>query len=170
MKISEFIKQFNKLGTIYDIRAIREDVFLHGILINKLGSSKYKAAARLSENSNDWNFCDNTYFSPEMLELMAELAKTPPEEREDVQKYVILNGMPRYGMCYYFSVDCDEGKLITSCVIGEDIEECASFSKERLREAKNALTPELATAVDMLTVKMERAIELTEQSKHGNLD
>ncbi len=63
MKISEFIKQFNELDTIYDIRAIREEVFSHGVLINKFGSTKYEAAARLSENSNDWNFCENTYFS-----------------------------------------------------------------------------------------------------------
>lgn len=101
---------------------------------------------------------------------MAELAKTPPEEREEQPKYVILNGLPRYGMCYYFSVDCDEGQLITGCVIGASIEECASFSKERLCEAKKALTPELAAAVDMMTVTLERAIELTEKSKHADLD
>lgn len=50
------------------------------------------------------------------------------------------------------------------------LEERASFSKEWLREIKETLTPELAAAVDMMTVTLERAIELTEQSKHDDLD
>ncbi len=45
-----------------------------------------------------------------------------------------------------------------------------TYSKEDLREAKNSLTPELAAAVDMMTVTLERAIELTEKSKHDDLD
>jgi len=94
MKTSEFIKWFNNLDTIYDIRAIREDGFLHGVLINEFRNTKYETVARLLENSNDWNFCGNFYFSPEMLELMAELAKTPPEERED-ERFVILNSKIR---------------------------------------------------------------------------
>lgn len=170
MKTSEFIKQFNELDTIYDIRATKEIVFSHGVEVNEFENNKYKTVARLPEDEKDWSFFGAFQYSPEMLELMAELAKTPPEEREEQPKYVILNGLPRYGMCYYFSVDCDEGKLITSCVIGADIEECSSFSKERLREIKEALTPELAAAVDMMTVTLERAIELTEESKHDDLD
>lgn len=31
MKTSEFIKQFNELNTIYDIRATKEVVFSHGV-------------------------------------------------------------------------------------------------------------------------------------------
>lgn len=176
MTISEFIERFNELGipygeTHYDISATKEESFAHGVVINVFKNNKFEVtAARLPEGVSAWDFYGGAPFSPEMLELMAELAKTPPEEREEQPKYVILNGLPRYGMCYYFSVDCDEGKLITSCVIGADIEECASFSKKRLRECKNALTPELAAAVDMMTVKLERAIELTEKSKHDDLD
>lgn len=170
MKISEFIKRFNELGTVYDIRAIREDVFLHGILINKLGSSKYEAAARLSENSNDWNFCGNTYLSPEMLELMAKMAKTPPEERED-ERFVILNGDPRHGTCYYFVIDDRDGRLIPNLVTDvSKLEEYASFSGEVLVKRKLALGPELAAAVDKLTVSLECAIELMEKSKHDDLD
>lgn len=176
MKTSEFIERFNELDTPYgethyEISATKEESFAHGVVINVFKNKKFEiTAARLPERVNAWDFYGGTPFSPEMLELMAELAKTPPEEREEQPKYVILNGLPRYGMCYYFSVDCDEGKLITSCVIGADIEECASFSKERLREAKKVLTPELAAAVDMMTVTLERAIELTEQSKHDEDD
>lgn len=177
MKTSEFIERFNELDmpygeTHYKISAAKEESFAHGVVINVFKNNKFEVtAARLPERVNAWDFYGGAPFSPEMLELMAELAKTPFEKRGDVQKYVILNGLPRYGMCYYFSVDCDEGQLFTSCVIGADnIEEYASFSKERLREAKNALTPELAAAVDIMTVNLELAIELTEKSKHDDLD
>ena len=124
--------------------------------------------ARLIEGEKVWDI--GGLFDPKMLELMAELAKTPPEEREEQPKYVILNGLPRYGMCYYFSIDCDKGQLIPGCVIGSDIEGFASFSEERLCEAKKALTPELAAAVDMMKVTLERAIELNEKSRHDDLD
>ena len=170
MKTSEFIKQFNKSDTVYDIRAIREKTFLHEVLINKFINTKYETIARLPENSNDWNFCGNFYFSPEMLELMAELAKTPPEERVDVQKCVILNGLPHHGTCYYFFIDRRYGQLIPNNVDGAGIEKHASFSEEWLRDCKKILTPELAAAVDMMTVTQERAIELTEKSKHDDLD
>ncbi len=171
MKISEFIKQFNELGTVYDIQAIREEVFSHGVLINKFGSTKYEAAARLPEDSNNWNFYGNSYFSPEMLELMAELAKTPPEEREEQPKYVILNGDPRHGTCYYFVIDDRDGRLIPNLVTDvSKLEERASFSGEELIKRKLALGPELAAAVDKLTVSLECAIELMEKSKHDDLD
>lgn len=166
MKTSEFIKKFNKLvAPIYIAERKGNEKDGRSVVINCAdyrGKSMTKAC--LIEGGKVWDI--GGLFGAEMLELMAELAKTPPEEREEQPKYVILNGPPRRGMCYYLSVDCNRGQLITSCVIGADIEKCASFSKERLREAKNALTPELATAVDMMTVTLERAIELTEESKH----
>lgn len=171
MKTSEFIKQINELDTFCDIQAIREEVFSHGVLINKFGSTKYEAAARLPEDSNNWNFYGNSYFSPEMLELMAELAKTPPEEREEQPKYVILNGDPRHGTCYYFVIDDRDGRLIPNHVSDvSKLEKCASRSGKVLTKRKLALTPELATAVDRLTVSLERAIELTEKSRHDDLD
>lgn len=172
MTINEFIERFNELDmpygeTHYKISATKEAAFAHSVVINVFKNNTFQiTAARLPEGFSGWYFYGGPPFAPQMLELMAELAKTPPEEREEQPKYVILNGPPRRGMCYYLSVDCNRGQLITSCVIGADIEKCASFSKERLREAKNALTPELATAVDMMTVTLERAIELTEESKH----
>lgn len=124
----------------------------------------------MPEDENDWSFFGCFHFSPEMLELMAELAKTPPEEREDVKKYVILNGDPRHGTCYYFIIDDRDGRLIPSHVGGAGIEKFASFSEEVLIKRKLALGPELAAAVDKLTVSLECAIELTEKSKHDDLD
>ena len=76
-----------------------------------------------------------------------------------------------HGTCYYFTIDDRDGRLIPNLVTDvSKLEERASFSKERLREAKNALTPERAAAVDMMTVTLERAIELTEKSRHDKMD
>lgn len=178
MKTSEFIKQFNKLDvyyheldTFFHIRAVQEEVFSHGVEINKYESGKDQTVARLPEDSNDWDFYGGSHFSPEMLELMLELAKTPPEEREDVQKYVILNGDPRHGTCYYFIIDDRDGRLIPNLATdASKLEKNASFSSEVLVKRKLALGPELAAAVDKLTVSLECAIELTEKSKHDDLD
>lgn len=177
MKISEFIKQFNELGTLYDntpftVSATREETFAHSVVINVFKNSKFQiTAARLPEGVSNWDFYGGAPFDPQMLELMVELAKTPPEEREEQPKYVILNGLPHHGTCYYFVIDGCEGRLIPNLVTDvSKLEERASFSKEWLREIKEALTPELAAAVDMMTVTLERAIELTEQSKHDDLD
>lgn len=171
MKTSEFIKQFNELDTIYDIRATKEIVFSHGVEVNEFEDIKYKTVARLPEDEKDWSFFGAFQYSPEMLELMAELAKTPPEEREEQPKYVILNGDPRHGTCYYFIIDDRDGRLIPSHVNNvSKLEECGSFSGEVLIKRKLALGPELAAAVDKLTVSLECAIELMEKSKHDDLD
>lgn len=170
MKTSEFIKRFNELDTFYDIRVVKEEVFAHGAEINKFESVKYETVARLPEDSKDWDFYGGFHFSPEMLELMAELAKTPPEEREEQPKYVILNGLPHYGTCHAFFIDAQRGMLIPSHLDVMDDNSLGIYSKEDLREAKNSLTPELAAAVDMMTVTLERAIELTEKSRHDDLD
>ncbi len=159
MKINEFINEFNECSknAEYDEQG---NVYIY--------DNNYDTTlARLGIDSSVWEVEDGSFvMPPSLLRLMAELADTPPEERKVTRKYVILNGLPHYGMCYYFSVDCDEGQLITGCVIGSDIEEFASFSEERLCEAKKSLTLELASAVDMMKVTLERAIELTEKSKH----
>ena len=169
MKTSEFIKRFNELDTFYDIHAAKENAVSHGVEIKEFESIAYKKVAKLFEGSKDWTFFGTFQYSPEMLELMAELAKTPPEEREEQPKYVILNGMPRYGTCYYF-VTGRYGQLIASHDDGVNIEKYAAFSQEELVERKKHLTPELAAAVDMMTVTLERAIELTEKSRHDDLD
>lgn len=170
MKTSEFIKRFNELDTFYDIRVVKEEVFAHGVEINKFESVKYETVARLPEDSNNWDFYGGFNFSPEMLELMAELAKTPPEEREEQPKYVILNGLPRHGTCYFFLIDTQKGKLIASRLDAVDDISLGAYRKEDLRKGKRVLTPELAAAVDMMTVTLERAIELTEKSRHDDLD
>lgn len=161
MTISEFIYAFDE-GSIYAEYDEQGNVYIYDNTYDTM-------MAQLGIDSSVWEVEVEDYsfvMSPSLLRLMAELADTPPAKRKWTPKYVILNGLPRYGMCYYFSVDCDECQLITGCVIGADIEECASFSKEFLREIKEALTPELAAAVDMMTVTLERAIELTEKSRH----
>lgn len=163
MKISEFIYGFDEDSTYaeYDEQG---NVYIYDNTYDTM-------MARLGIDSFVWEVEDDGFvMSPSLLRLMAELADTPPAKRKATPKYVILNGMPRYGMCYYLSVDCDEGQLVTGCVIGSDIERFASFSKDQLREAKNSLTPELSAAVDIMKVTLERAIELTEKSKHGDLD
>lgn len=173
MKINEFIERFNELGmpypsVLYKISATKEESFAHGVVINVFKNNKFEVtAARLPEGVNAWDFYGGAPFSPEMLELMAELAKTPPEEREEQPEYVILNGVPHHGRCYYF-VTSRDGQLITSHVDGADIEKYAAFSQEELVERKKDLTPELAAAVDMMTVTLERAVELTEESRHDD--
>ena len=172
MKISEFIKRFNELDmpygeTHYDISATKEESFAHGAVINVFKNNKFLiTAARLPEGISAWDFHGGAPFSPEMLELMVELAKTPPEEREEQPKYVILNGLPHYGTCHAFLIDAQRGMLIPSHLDVMDDNSLGIYSKEDLREAKNSLTPELAAAVDMMTVTLERAIELTEESRH----
>ncbi len=165
MKTSEFIKQFNKLvAPIYIAERKGNEKDGRSVVINCVdycGKSMTKAC--LIEGGKVWDI--GGLFSAEMLELMAELAKTPPEEREEQPKYVILNGLPHHGTCYYF-VTSRDGQLITSHVDGADIEKYAAFSQEELVERKKDLTPELAAAVDMMTVTLERAIELTEESRH----
>ncbi|MBD5834732.1 hypothetical protein [Lactobacillus delbrueckii] len=176
MKTSEFIKQFNELDmpygeTHYKMSATKEESFACGIVINVFKNNKFEVtAARLPEGANAWDFYGGAPFSPKMLEFMAELAKTPPEEREEQPKYVILNGLPRHGTCYYFFIDRRYGQLIPNNVDGAGIEKHASFSEEWLHDCKKMLTPELAAAIDMMTVTQERAIELTEKSKHDDLD
>lgn len=89
MKINEFIERFNELDTPYSetyfkISATKEKSFAHGVVINVFKNNKFAVtAARLPEGVSAWDFYGGAPFSPEMLELMAELAKTPPEERED---------------------------------------------------------------------------------------
>ncbi|CDR75478.1 hypothetical protein LOB94_03625 [Lactobacillus delbrueckii subsp. bulgaricus] len=173
MKNSEFIERFNDLDKIYDIRATKDIVFSHGVEVNEFEDNNYKTVARLPEDEKDWSFFGAFQCSPQMLELMAELAKTPPEEREDVQKYVILNGLPRHGTCHYFLIDVYSCRLLPCQLDGldeSDVAAMGAYSKDGLREAKKALTPELATAVDMMKVTFERAIELTENSRHDDLD
>lgn len=173
MKTSEFIRKFNEAGRP-DYSAQRKD---NGddrnLVINHVdyrGKSMITATTKacLIEGNTVWDI-DGGLFSAKMLELMAELAKTPPEEREEQPKYVILNGLPRHGKCCYFAIS-REGQLITSQVDGAGIEKYAAYSQEKLVESKKYLTQELAAAVDMMAVTLERAIELTEQSKHDDLD
>lgn len=179
MKISEFIKQFNELDmpygeAHYDISAAKEESFAHGVVINVFKNNKFEmTSARLPEGFTAWDFFGGAPFSPEMLDLMAELAKTPPEEREEQPKYVILNGLPHHGTCYYFLIDVINGRLLPRSLDemgGSRPEDFGNYDKNHLDRCKKALTPELAAAVDMMKVTFERAIELTEKSRHDDLD
>lgn len=171
MKTSEFIKEFNKLvAPIYIAERKENEKDGRSVVINCADySGRTMTKARLIEGGKVWDI--GGLFGAEMLELMAELAKTPPEERENVKKYVILNGDPRHGTCYYFTIDDRDGRLIPNLVTDvSKLEAHASFSKEVLAKRKLALGPELAAAVDKLTVSLECAIELMEKSKHDDLD
>lgn len=134
MKTSEFIKKFNKLvAPIYIAERKGNEKDGRSVVINCAdyrGKSMTKAC--LIEGGKVWDI--GGLFSAKMLELMAELAKTPPEEQP---KYVILNGLPHHGTCYYFTINGREGQLIPNLVTDvSELEERASFSKERLREIK----------------------------------
>lgn len=163
MKISEFIYGFDEDSTYaeYDEQG---NVYIYDNTYDTI-------MARLGIDSSVWEVEDDNFvMSPSLLRLMAELADTPPAKRKATPKYVILNGLPRHGTCCFFVIDDREGRLNPNLVIGVNkLEERASFSKERLREIKEKLTPELAAAVDMMTVTLERATELTEKSKHEDL-
>lgn len=159
MKISEFIEQFNELNlpypsALYKISATKEESFAHGVVINVFKNNKFAVtAARLPEGASAWDFYGGAPFSPKMLELMVELAKTPPEDREDDNRYVILNGKP-------FLLDCSLSTRLF--LINDDslsfaianINNLADFSytKEELEQLKATLPKELQDAVDMLTV------------------
>ena len=169
MKTSEFIKQFNKLDTVYDIRAIREKTFLHEVLINKFINTKYETIARLPENSNDWNFCGNFYFSPEMLELMAELAKTPPEERED-ERFVILNSKIRQQHWEYIKICNDNQYFILRNTSDPEILTMESYTIEELEDQKKWLPVKWRNAIDSMLTPLDVALEMGKRNKHEDLD
>ncbi len=164
MKISEFIYGFNECSrnAQYDEQG---NVYIYDNTYDSV-------MAQLGSNSSVWEVEDDSFvMSPSLLRLMAELADTPPAKRKGTPKYVILNGLPRHGTCYFFVIDDRERRLIPNLVIDVNkLEEYASFSDEVLVERKRKLTPELAAGVDTMTVTLERAIELTEKSKHDDLD
>ena len=99
------------------------------------------------------------------------------EEDEELPKYVILNGLPHHGTCYYLLIDTKRGQLVPQLVPSQfDIAHDTSaalaigYSKSELYWSKKMLTPEMAAAVGLLTVTLERAIELTEKSRHDKMD
>lgn len=169
MTTEEFIE---KVNTIHDVVEIKATVNGRGDILLRVFDEDEDVPfeiAILKRHAINWGILTTSLLviPTKILKLMVELA----ESREEDNKYVILNGDPRHGTCYYFTIDVRDGRLIPNLVTDvSKLEERASFSKERLREIKNALTPELAAAVDMMTVTLERAIELTEQSKHDDLD
>lgn len=171
MTTEEFVEAVNAIDNRDEIKAYvsaRGDVFLR----TPYGDEDVAIEiAILEKHDTSWGVrtISQVTFPTKILKLMVEIAKTPPEEREEQPKYVILNGMPRYGTCYYF-VTGRYDQLIASHDDGVNIEKYAAFSQEELVERKKHLTPELAAAVDMMTVTLERAIELTEKSRHDDLD
>ncbi len=163
MKISEFIYGFNECSrnAQYDEQG---NVYIYDNTYDTM-------MAQLGIDSSVWEIEDDSFvMSPSLLRLMAELADTPPEERKVIRKYVILNGLPHHGTCRAFFIDAQRGMLIPIHLDVMDDISLGIYSKEELREAKKALTLELAAAVDMMTVTLERAIELAEKSRHDDLD
>lgn len=162
MKINEFIYGFDE-GSTYAEYDEQGNVYIYDNTYDTM-------MAQLVIDSSVWEVEDYGFvMSPSLLRSMAELADTPPAKRRETPKYVILNGLPRHGTCYYF-VTGRYDQLIASHDDGVSIEKYAAFSQEELVERKKHLTPELAAAVDMMTVTLERAIELTEKSRHDDLD
>lgn len=163
MTISEFIDAVND-GSTYAEYDEQGNVYIFDNTYDFM-------MAMLESESSVWEVEDDSFvMSPSLLRTMAELADTPPAKRKVTPKYVILNGLPRHGTCYYFTIDDREGRLIPNLVIDVNkLEEYASFSGEELTKRKRKLTPGLATGVDTMKVTLEHAIELTEKSKHEDL-
>lgn len=163
MTISEFIYAFDD-GSTYAEYDEQGNVYIYDNTYDSV-------MAQLEIDSSVWEAEDDSFvMSPSLLRLMAELADTPPAKRKAKPKYVILNGIPRHGTCYYFTIDDREGRLIPNLVIDVNkLEEYASFSGEELTKRKRKLTPGLAAGVDTMKVTLEHAIELTEESKHEDL-
>lgn len=163
MTISEFIYAFDD-GSTYAEYDEQGNVYIYDNTYDSV-------VAQLGINSSVWEVEDDSFvMSPSLLRSMAELADTPPAKRKATPKYVILNGLPRRGTCYFFTIDDREGRLIPNLVIDvSKLEEYASFSSEALTERKRKLTPGLAAGVDTMKVTLEHAIELTEQSKREDL-
>lgn len=163
MKISEFIYGLDE-GSTYAEYDEQGNVYIYDNTYDTM-------MAQLGIDSSVWEVEDDSFaMSPSLLRLMAELADTPPAKRKETPKYVILNGLPHHGTCHAFLIDAQRGMLIPSHLDVMDDISSGIYSKEDLREAKKALTPELAAAVDMMTVTLERAIELREKSRHDDLD
>ena len=188
MKINEFIEQFNELdlpypSVLYKISATKEESFAHGVVINVFKNNKFEVtAARLPEGVNAWDFYGGAPFSSKMLELMAELAETPPEEREDAQqKYVILNS--DYQFLYhwdYFKIGdkteylrlyCtdDPKDLIGGSYTLEELEKEKRWLPEKWRGAINSMLTPLDVALKKK--KIPAAIRNHEaKMKHDDLD
>ena len=163
MTISEFIYGFDD-GSAYPEYDEQGNVYIYDNTYDTM-------MAQLVIDSSVWEVEDYGFvISPSLLRLMAELADTPPAKRKATTKYVILNGLPRHGTCYFFTIDDREGRLIPNLAIDVNkLEKYASFSGEVLTERKRKLTPGLAAGVDTMKVTLEHAIELTEKSKHEDL-
>lgn len=167
MKTSEFIKQFNKLDTYYHeldtffhIRAVQEEVFSHGVEIIKHESGKDETLARLPEDSKDWDFYGGFHFSPEMLELMVELAKTPPEEREDAQRYVILNSELRYHQHWdYFKIGDKNQYLILRSTRDPEVLKMGSYTLEELEKEKRWLPKKWRSEINNMLTPLDVALE-----------
>lgn len=165
MTINEFIYRFDE-GSTYAEYDEQGNVYIYDKTYDTM-------MARLGIDSSVWEVEDDGFvMSPSSLRLMAELADTPPAKRKETPKYVILNGLPRHGTCYFFVIDEYSGRLLP-CYLDEvdedNVTALETYSEKRLHESKKSLTPELAAAVDMMKVTLERAIELTEKSKYEDL-
>lgn len=101
MTISEFIYGFDD-GSTYAEYDEKGNVYIY--------DNNDTMMAQLAINSSMWEVEDYGFvISPSLLRLMAELADTPPAKRKGTPKYVILNGLPRHGTCYFFKIDDREG-------------------------------------------------------------
>ena len=166
MTINEFIKQFNELDmpygeTHYKMSATKEESFAHGVVINVFKNSKFEVtAARLPEGASAWDFHGGAPFSPEMLELMAELAKTPPEERKDTERYVILNSELRHhGHWYYFKIGDRNEYFRYRSTSDPEVLKMGSYTLEELEKEKRWLPEKWRGAINSMLTPLDVALE-----------
>lgn len=165
MKTSEFIKRFNELDTFYDINAGRENAVSDGVEIKEFESIGYRPVAKLFEGSTDWHFYGNFRFSPEMLELMAKLAKTPPEERED-ERFVILNSRIRQQHWEYIKICNDNQYFILRNTNDPETLIMESYTIEELEDQKKWLPVKWRSAIDSMLTPLDVALEMGKEKKH----
>lgn len=175
MKISEFIERFNELDTPYPsvrykisatkeesfAHGVKEESFAHGVVINVFKNNKFAVtAARLPEGVNNWDFYGGAPFSPKMLELMIELANTPPEEREEQPKYVILNSELRHHQHWdYFKIGDKNQYLILRSTRDPKTLKMGSYTIEELEKEKRWLPEKWRDAIDSMLTPLDIALE-----------
>lgn len=184
MTINEFIERFNELDmpygeTHYDISATKEESFAHGVVINVFKNNKFEVtAARLPEGVSAWDFYGGASFSREMLELMAELAKTPFEKREEQPKYVILNSKPLY-YWNYLKIGDDSEYLRAFSTSDPEILAMEAYTLGELEAEKRWLPVKWRSAIDSMLTPLDVALKMrkerpdeptTETKKHDDLD
>lgn len=163
MTTEEFIQKVNALNENEreGLKALDTD---RGVEI--VYGNSYHTLAYLPHYTKRWVFIVDGYTFPgSVLKLMGELADSKYSGRE--KKYVILNGKPERNVWLVFIIS-DYGWLDCRCVDGPDnLDKLSEFSytREELYELKVGISPRLRKAIDAMTVSLDEALKMGEDSE-----